>query len=126
MTMDIFSIKAAPKELELVHPKTKEPTGAYLTLLSKDSKEYEKLIRMQAQAAILARESGDTRTDLVKNRKETLETIASLIQDWRPDESFGGPFTKELAINLISEPERNWVTEQIWSFVDKRENFITG
>lgn len=117
--MSILNIKAENAQLELRHPITDEPLGATVLLAGTDSKEFYNAVKVQQK-------QNKSTDDLDAQRRQWNEVLASCIKGWSPDEEFEGAFTKERALEILSEPELGWMREQIDKFIAKRGNFIKG
>lgn len=115
---DLFPV---PVDLELKHPVSGESLGVMLKVVGPDSTEFR-----DARNAFIKKfpVDGAKTPDAVELQKENDAILASMIVGWSNDEFFGNPFSKDVALGLMTNPGLNWLKQQIGEFTDKRSNFF--
>lgn len=116
----IADLIAKESELELVHPVSGDKLGVKLTVVGKDSKEFLKA------AEALAKQKAKDDVSFEDMLKTSADFVAALVTGWSSDEFFGGPFSREALIALLSNPAYAWLKEQLEAFVADRKNFFRG
>jgi len=137
---DIDTVKAANKgfDVELYHPSTEEDTGIFITVLGKDSDEFQKISRQQNKKRIDRMTKNGFRPNKATPSQEELdanglELLAACTIGWKTidgDEEkdtilFNGEelnFSVGAAKKLYTE--RPWVKEQVDIAIGDRANFI--
>ncbi len=57
-------------------------------------------------------------------KKETPELLASMITGWLDNGALTTPYSKEEALELITDPENDWIARQIDAFIKEESNFF--
>lgn len=139
----------SPVEMEIMNPKTKGPSGAFITLVGKDSEAYRELARKFNNKRFAEMRKTRTLTMTAEqNEEETIRLLGACVRSWRsrvyeraeggrlvPTERFkpiffAGTVKGELDCNvqnvewtLRNVPE---IREQVEDFIQDRTNFLTG
>ena len=114
--------KPSQATLNLVHPVYGE-TGVNLFVVGQQSKQY-----INKQLEILREnQTGKSITDrpLEDLVRDGRRMVASCIVGWDNDEFFGGPYTPELALDIIADPENQWLVEVIQEFTQDQQRFFS-
>lgn len=121
---DVFSLKSKPTVVvDIEHPSTGESTGFKITMHSRDSKEWrnKELERtreyLDKQVSRKGRVKDKVDPKIILREKED---IAEMFISWEGTEQ---PCTPENAKNLMTNPEYNWMSEQVIEAFNDRENF---
>lgn len=126
------TVEAANKgaEIELRHPTTMEPLGAFVTVLGKDSDAFRALIRRNANAAAqrahMARKRGKDPEPLTAEEVEAraLDAVVTCVTGWRGVLKNGSPleFTEANLRGFLSDYP--WLMGQIDEAIGDLGNFI--
>lgn len=110
-------------DIELLNPKTQQGTGAFITLAGPEHPERKaqtfKLIRKaradMARNAAAKRGAVRQPDDPEDDMRETIAMLASITMGWRGIAQGGKPiaFTRQAAIDLYSDPKRQWIVRQL-------------
>ena len=123
--LDFESSAAAGARLDLHHPTTNAPTGAWLQLLGVDSDAYRAALRA-TQRARLKQASRNKRIVLTPEEleAEALNLLVIATTGWGGFVQGGQPldFSAEAARALYAR--HNWIREQAEEFVNDRANFL--
>lgn len=108
-------------ELELTHPTTGEPLGAFIMVVGTDSETYNKARRKMTDKRLKRKLSKLTMEDV---ERENIEMLASCTKGWRgvvinKEEV---PYTFANACTLYTEYP--WIREQVDAFMGDRANFL--
>lgn len=122
---DFQQAKTETCELEILHPKTGMGTGAFITLLSVDSKEWRKQsmkLRNENQKIMRKR----NHVDAEKYDDDGVKLAAACTVGWR--NLYEGdtpiPFTPENALEIYWK--HRFIREQVEEFISDIGNFITN
>lgn len=119
--MDISSIIPQDEiEVELLHPKTQEPLGAFVTLAGPSHPEVSAKIRN-----ILDRSRGK-KTTSEQDERDGLELLCTRILGWRGFKKEGQElaFSKSNVQELLSDRKNFWIRRQIMEKLDDQANFF--
>lgn len=88
--LDISDIAATPRTIEILHPKTDEPTGVFVTLLPKDDARVKAETRRIADVNLVLRQKGKmiTQAQLERNAISLLKA-AIAGWDWSENSTIG-------------------------------------
>ena len=125
--MDIADIKYVEKEVEILHPATKEPLGVFIKLMSPDD---DRMLRLKKQmgdkrAQIEAKGKYFKTEELIKNRHMVLFTAMTGWR-WEGDTTFNGEkpeLNQKNAFQIFEE--RPWFANQIDEHFSELESFFT-
>lgn len=109
------SYRSKPFNMPLVHP-TDGDTGAYITLIPKQSNGY--FLKALEIAAF-----ADKETSALENMKLSAELLASVVTGW--DEEFFGEFTTDNVIAVLMDMEWFWIRNAIEAALEDTANFFT-
>lgn len=127
MSLDIGSIRSVQeKEIEIIHPVSKVPIGAFVTLASYEHQN-RRIARIEIARQLRERgESGgvDGNSSLID--EIAAESVARSILGWRGIRSSGKDleFSLDAAIALLKEPSMYWLLQQLLDALGRQENFI--
>lgn len=125
---DIQDLESA--EIELLHPKTGNGLGAFVTLAGPEHPDRKRLTmamirRMRTEQARAAaanavavrtgKQPAVNVTDPEDDTAETIENLAAITLAWR-GMKFGGQemaCTKQAALDLYRDPKRQWIVRQL-------------
>jgi hypothetical protein len=123
MSLEIGSITSVQEvEIELRHPVTDAPLGAFVTLASLEHPQ-----RRQATVDVSRR----LRAECVPGDADMLdeatnEIVARSVLGWRGIRENGTdlPYTPAAALDLLQRPEMEWLVKQLLREMGREENFI--
>ena len=122
----LMDLAAKPVDVALTHPVTGEDLGVTVKMVGKNSRRFkDKFYEAIAEASSDAEnaKSSAERMKAAEARGATL--IAHCIIGWSDDEFFGGMYSAERALEIVSNPETAWVREQLdAAIVDEKRFFV--
>ena len=135
-TFDLASIDTIaacnkPHEVEIVHPVTKEKTGAFISIVGKDSDQYRAAIKAIADQSLrrdadLARRGKNDTPSIDRMERQNINALVAATVGWRNVGLDGAelPFTPENARKVYERilPVR----EQVQEALNDLENFMPG
>lgn len=129
--LDIDSIQeVAEAEVQLRHPVTKAPLGAFVTLAGPEHPKrraiaFERQRRVRAGLQKTGRIQLD---DPEQSAEEDLAFLAACTLGWKGLAHGGAaiPYSETAAADLYSRPELAWLRAQVMEALNERENFIRG
>lgn len=124
MAFDLSSI--APKNtsvLELVHPSTKEPLGAFVTLAGPSHPETLKADRESLDKHLTQGEAVQTSTSI---ERELASYLAARTLGWEGIERQGVavPFSTSEAIHIFTDPDLRWLRDQVDAALRSKARFF--
>jgi len=130
MDLDALDTRAGSDkgfELELLHPVTREPLGAHITVLGKDGDTYlqkSSEIRRRRLERAARGVNGAAMVDVVE--AEGIELTAACCRSWtgikKGDKEW--PPGEASAVRLLTQFE--WIREQVDAAIHNRANFLPG
>lgn len=125
--MDISDIKYIEKEIEIIHPATKEPLGIFISLMSPDD---DRMLRLKKQigdkrAQIESKGKYLKTEELIRNRHMVLFTAITGWR-WEGDAKFKGEkpeLNQKNAFEMFEELP--WLVNQIDEQFSELESFFT-
>jgi hypothetical protein len=125
----IDTVKGANEgfDVSIYHPGTNEDLGILITVLGKDSDEFQKISRAQSKKRMAKITKGGFRSQAVpleEIEQDGLELLAAVTKKWVNVVVDGNdlPFTKENAVALYERFP--WIREQLDVAIGDRANFI--
>lgn len=119
-------------DVQIYHPGTNEDLGITITILGKDSDEFQKVSRAQSKRRIQKMSKGGFRnmnTPLEEIEADALDLLASCTKGWKQDNkptiTMDGKevaFSRENAVMLYERFP--WIKEQVDTAMGDRANFI--
>lgn len=110
-------------EIELFNPKTRQATGAFITLAGPEhpdrkSQTFQMIRKSRAEmarAAAARRGAIGQPADPEDDLRESIEMLASITLGWRGISQGGQPlaFSKAAAMALYTDPKRQWIVRQL-------------
>jgi hypothetical protein len=154
MTVDFANLDTAQAcetvfDLELLHPKTDEPMGAFIQIVGRDSSDF-RSASVETTNAILkrnfeAQRKGNVKAPTIEDaERNTVKLLAAATRGWytktpgkKPGEPdliedgllFGGTrlmFSQEAAANLYANPGYEWLRNQVDKAIGEVGNFLKG
>lgn len=117
-------------DIPLVHPVTRAPLGATVTLAGPDHPTRRKLVfNIQRKLrATFARKGKFEATDPEEDEAEATERLAQLTLGWSGIKRDGIelPFSIDAARALYTDAKLSWLRTQLLVALDDHENFIKG
>jgi hypothetical protein len=119
-------------ELELKHPITHEPIGAFISVVGKDSKTFDDFVRRQSNDRLRRsfqnqRRGKDAEAPTVEQiEADAISLLVACTIGWREIELNGAelPFNEANARKLYTE--QKWVRSQVDEAIGDIENFMTA
>ena len=126
---DLTSIKeAGTADIDILHPITRAPTGAVITLMGPEHPARKKVQyeRQRKMRAAFSRRGHVEVGDPEEEEQEEVERLASFTVSWKDIGIDGKPleYSKAAAVDLYGRPEMAWLKRQIQSALNDLENFI--
>ena len=119
---DLFSA-----DYELLHPTTGAPTGAFITLAGPEHPQRKRIAmdlmrRLRATAARAKQAVADPEEDA----RENVKLLAKVTLGWRGIRKNGeeAAYSEAAAIELYSDPKRQWVVKQLLAAMNDQDLFI--
>lgn len=116
-------------KVELVHPLTKAPLGASITLAGPEHPQRKKLIfdRQRKLRASFAKKGRIDFSDPTEDEEDEIDLLAACTLGWDGIAENGKAveFSKAAATDLYGKPELSWLRAQVREALDNRENFIS-
>lgn len=110
-------------EIELLNPKTRQGTGAFITLAGPEHPDRKaqtfNMIRKaradMARAAAARRGAVRQPDDPEDDLRDSITMLASITLGWRGISQGGKPiaFSKQAALDLYTDPKRQWIVRQL-------------
>ena len=126
--LDLDSIEDVfTADYELLHPITRAPTGAFITLAGPEHPQRKKiamdLMRRLRAAAMRAKQPV---ADPEEDARESVQLLVKVTMGWRGIRKNGAevPFTEADAAELYADPKRQWVVKQLLTAMNDQELFI--
>jgi hypothetical protein len=110
--------------LELMHPVSGEPLGAFLSVVGYDSEQFRSATFANLKKRTLDGTLNQAESNIEVIDEHTNNILSALITGWTNDEFFGGAFSPEAALALMKNPNLNWLKQQVKEFTEKRVNFF--
>lgn len=127
----IDTVKGANEgfDVQIYHPGTNEDLGISITVLGKDSDEFQKISRQHSKKRMAKITKGGFRgatIPLEEIEQDALELLAAVTKAWKNVVVDGNdlPFTKENAVAIYERFP--WIKEQVDVAIGDRSNFIKG
>ncbi len=126
---DLSSVSELPSaEVEILHPVTRAPTGAVVTLMGPEHPE-RKRVAFDVQRKLRASYAKKGRFDITDPEEEAaeeIERLASFTLGWKSIGIDGKPleYSKAAALDLYARPEMAWLVRQLKVALGDQENFI--
>ncbi len=126
---DLSSItEQTSAEIEILHPVTRAPTGARITLAGPEHPDRKRL-QFERQRRLRASFAKKGRFDVVDPEQEEaddLEWLAACTLGWRGFADAGKPieFSAAAVKALYARPEMTWLRRQVQAALADLENFI--
>lgn len=110
-------------EMELLHPRTKQPLGAFITLRGKDSPSLRAYISRQQNDRLEKIRRGKA-INVEQQEKDNINLLAQATTGWRGMVEDGEelPFSVSEAARVYAEFP--WIEEQADAFIGDRANFL--
>jgi hypothetical protein len=127
--LDLNDIReAATAEVELVHPRTREPLGAAITVAGPEHPQRKKILhdRQRRLRAKFARTQKFAFADPAEEEADEIEYLAACTLGWRGITRAGQEiaFSAAEAGRLYADPELAWLRAQVRAGLDDLELFI--
>jgi hypothetical protein len=122
--LDVGSIKSVlESEVQIKHPQTGAPLGAFVTIAAHEHPQRRKA-RADVSRRLRAAGNESDATDLVD--EVTIEVVARSVLGWRgiKEDGVEVEFSPDKALELLSRPELDWLVKQLLVELGKQENFI--
>jgi hypothetical protein len=131
MTFDLDTAQQlTTAEVELKHPSTGAPTGAFFTLAGPehDVRRQRLFALMRRRRAEFEKQGRLMTSDPADDAADELDMLAACTLGWRGLAAGGAPleFSVEACKALYADPKRAWVRDQVKTALDQRELFIGG
>ncbi|MER2537637.1 MAG: hypothetical protein ABTQ26_00195 [Azonexus sp.] len=114
--------------VEIKHPLTKAPLGAFIEIAGPEHPERKKLIfdRQRRLRATFAKKGRIDFADPVADVEEETELLVDCTIGWKGigDGKTETPFTKAAAREIYTDPKLAWLRDQVKAEMDNQENFI--
>lgn len=114
-------------DYEVLHPVTREATGAFITLAGPEHPDRKKmtmsLIRRQRADALRTKPKA---TDIEDEIDESRDMLAKVTLGWRGMRKAGAPlpFSQAAAKELYADPKSQWLVKQLMQAMNNAELFI--
>ncbi len=128
----IDTVKGANEgfDVQIYHPGTNEDLGISITVLGKDSDEFQKISRAQSKKRMAKLSKGGfrntTQIPIEEIEQDGIELLAACTKGWAGVVIDGKPvsFSQAEAVNLYTRFP--WIREQVDTAIGDRANFIKG
>lgn len=125
---DYSDIAAA--SLEIKDPRTNAPTGIVLQIAGPEHPDRKKMdhARQRKMRKELARTGKLQLADPAEDEEDQAEYLAACILGWNRMQKGGRdiPYSAQAARDLMSDPKRRWLRDQVKAGIEERESFIEG
>jgi hypothetical protein len=114
-------------DYELLHPVTNQPTGAFLTLAGPEHPERKRIaMDLQRRLRASAARSKQAVPDPEEDARESVKLLAKVTLGWRGIRKNGQevPCSEAAAVELYSDPKRQWVVKQLLVAMNDQDLFI--
>jgi hypothetical protein len=127
--LDLNDIReAATAEVELVHPRTREPLGATITIAGPEHPARKRMVhdRQRRLRAKFAKTQKFSFADPADEEADEVEFLAGCTLGWRGIVKAGVEiaFSAQEAARLYADPELAWLRAQVRAGLDDLELFI--
>jgi hypothetical protein len=128
-SLDLADACNKPYELELLHPVTKAPLGAFIGVLGKESDRFKDYIRtkvndkLRRDAVNRKRGKDEEIRTVEQNEQEAIELLVVCTTHFR-ELNFNGPMEFSVANATKLYSERPWVREQVDAAITDIANFM--
>jgi len=118
---DIHDLQSA--EIELLHPRTKAPLGAFVTMAGPEHPHRRALALKHAKRLREAfARTGKFRLDDEDDAGNDLEVLVAVTLGWRIE---GAPaFSAEACRALYADPQQQWIVRQVRGVLEDMDRFI--
>lgn len=118
----LAELRPIAAKVELKHPLTAEGLGVFIEMVGTESAEFRNAFKVLAKkrALLTADESKDI--DLIES--DSNEMLAVCVLGWSDDEFFGSAFSHEKLVEVLADPELEFIKTQLNEFVVDRTNFF--
>ncbi len=126
---EINSIKEADSaDIEVLHPVTRAPTGAVVTVMGPEHPE-RKRVQFDLQRKMRSQLAKKGRFDVgdpEEEERQEIDRLAAFTLGWQGIGADGKeiPFTRAAAADLYARPEMAWLRRQLQAAMGDLENFI--
>lgn len=127
--LDLNDIREAQTaEIELIHPATRAPLGAAVTVAGPEHPKRKQILwdRQRRLRAKFQKAQKLTFSDPAEEESDEIEYLAACTLGWRGFMAGGAdlPFSPAEAIRMYSDPELAWLRAQVRAGLDDVELFI--
>ena len=124
--LTLQDLKAKPISLELKHPVNGEPLGVTVEIVGKNSRQFrDKFFNLVGDAQLEGENKKTTAEKMKVAEQQGIELIATCIVGWTDEEFFGGAYSAEKALEIVSSPELSWVRQQVDDALGEESRFFT-
>ncbi|MBK9427217.1 MAG: hypothetical protein IPN63_07485 [Gammaproteobacteria bacterium] len=120
----------ASADFEVRDPRTNAPTGIIIQIAGPEHPARKKMdhARQRKMRKELARTGKLQLADPAEDEEDQVEYLATCILGWNRMTKGGRdiPYTAQAARDLMADPKRRWLRDQIKAGVEERETFIEG